>query len=74
MICFASLICVSMSGCLSLQFGGKSHHAVITPDAEIRIAQLEQRMQSLERLAGIPPRHTGAFAVNTTQPVPLVSQ
>jgi len=54
-----TLLGISLSGCLSLQIGGKTHNCNGITEAETRIAQLERRINMLEHQASIaPPKHT----------------
>ena len=63
------LLCVFSSGCLSLQFGTKTHNCSGTKEAELRIAQLEKRINTLEQYAGIssPPSVSLASATVDSQ-------
>jgi outer membrane murein-binding lipoprotein Lpp len=64
-----TLPCVLLSGCLSFQFGGKTHNctgAKDTAEANARIAQLENRINTLEHYASIPPSERTGSQVSTT--------
>jgi septal ring factor EnvC (AmiA/AmiB activator) len=52
-ICLFALLCISQSGCLSLQSGGKTQDSTGLKEAEARIAQLESRLNKQELQAGI---------------------
>jgi len=53
-----------MSGCLSLQFGGKTHNCNGMQATEMRIAQLERRINTLEQYAGVTSPQTESLASN----------
>jgi len=57
-----------MSGCLSLQFGGKTHNCNGMQAAEMRIAQLERRINTLEQYAGVTSQQTESLASNSYLP------
>ncbi|MCL2710762.1 MAG: hypothetical protein FWE95_07765 [Planctomycetaceae bacterium] len=55
-VCLFALPCVLLSGCLSLQLGGKTHNCTGSAEltaAHARIAQLESRISTLEGYAGV---------------------
>ncbi len=55
MIAFAAL---SLSGCLSLSIGGKTHNCGNDKETKEHIARLESRLKMLEQYAGITPPQT----------------
>jgi hypothetical protein len=73
MICLFALLCASTSGCLSLQFSGKTHNCTNSKEAEMRIAQLERRINTLEQYANINPplpNQTESAVVMASAPLP----
>ena len=86
--CLFALPCIFMSGCLSLQLGGKTHNcngSMEMSAANARIAYLENRINALEHYAGITPTpqspvsivsHTterGGVRVKTVETIPTFS-
>jgi len=69
-VCLLALPCILLSGCLSLQFGGKTHNcngSTETMAANARVAQLESRINALEHYAGITPPAQSAVSVASYQ-------
>ena len=69
-ICLLALPCILLSGCLSLQFGGKTHNcngSVELSEANARIAYLESRISALEHYAGIAPLRQSSVSVVSHQ-------
>ena len=65
-----ALHCVLMSGCLSLQFGGKTHNCSGSAElsaANARIAYLENRINALEHYAGVTPQPQSPISVVSHQ-------
>ena len=67
MVCLFALPCILLSGCLSLQLGGKTHNCNGSVDmsaANARIAYLESRINALEHYAGIIPPQSSVSVVS----------
>ena len=57
-VCLFALPSILLSGCLSLQLGGKTHNCNGSAElaaANARIAYLENRINTLEQYAGVTP-------------------
>jgi hypothetical protein len=57
--CLCVSLSISLCGCLSLQFGGKTHNCNGSKEADARIAQLENRLDTVER----------RISVNVSKPI-----
>jgi len=69
-ICLFALPCVLLSGCLSLQLGGKTHNCNGSAElaaATARIAYLENRLNALETYAGITPPNQSPVSMASHQ-------
>jgi len=69
-ICLFTLPFVLLSGCVNLQFGGKTHNCNSSVDmaaANARVAQLESRINALEHYAGITPPAQSSVSVASYQ-------
>jgi hypothetical protein len=67
-LCLFALSCVSLTGCLNLQFGGKTHNCNGSKDAEARIAMLEKRINTLEHYAGMTNSSVSLASATTEAP------
>jgi len=69
-LCLFALPCILLSGCVNLQFGGKTHNCNGLADmaaANARVAQLESRINALEHYASITPPAQSSVSVASYQ-------